>query len=233
MDGHPEPASLLPSSLMPKGHKQWQSKWSIFASQWTQPQLMKLADLALGEPCLHSSQIHGFRTGKLKEPGPKVLMVIGYVNLVIAAANKDEEAMATCPYTLPATASRLFFGKNWMKTPEGKALGPLEVFQAFCGILDLQCDGDLQVEESEMEAVSKAVGKFVRKKLINANIDFMDNDVVSKWNQPALMERLIYGKALTAAELIEHLDDISLEIGVEREEVIELAIKPAQAGDTK
>ena len=41
-----------PSDLLAKGHQQWQRKFSVFASQWTQPQLMKLAELALGETCL-------------------------------------------------------------------------------------------------------------------------------------------------------------------------------------
>jgi len=205
----------------------------VFASQWTQPQLMKLAQLALGENCLHSSQIHGFRTGKLKEPGPKVLMVVGYLNLAIAAGNGDEEAKATSPYTLPMNEVRLYFGKSWMRTPEGKALGPVEVFQAFCGVLDLQCDGDIGLDGTKMEPVSKSLGKFVRQKLMEQGIDFMDSDVIAGWDQPEVMNKLIYGKALDAVELEENLDYIVELIKEDRDAVIELAIKPALNTDTK
>ena len=70
---------------------------------------MKLAELALGETCLHSSQIYGFRTGKLKEPGPKVLMVVGYLSLAIAAGNGDEEAESHLPLCPPHERSTPVF----------------------------------------------------------------------------------------------------------------------------
>ena len=222
-----------PSDLLTKGHQQWQRKWSVFASQWTQPQLMKLAQLALGENCLHSSQIKGFCKGKISQPGPKVLMVIGYLNLAIAAANGDEEAMATTPYTLPLNESRLFFGKSWMQTPEGKPLGPVDVFQAFCGIIDLQCDGDIGLDATKMEPVSKSLGKFVRQKLMEQGIDFMDSDVIKSWDQPELIQKLIFSKTLDAAELEQNLDCICTVIKENREAVIELGIKPALSKDTK
>lgn len=205
----------------------------MFASQWTQPQLMKLAELAMGQNCLHSSQINGFCKGTITQPGPKLLMVCGYVNLAIAAGNGDEEAMATSPYTLPLNESRLFFGKSWMQTPEGKPLGPVDVFQAFCGIIDLQCDGDIGLDATKMEPVSKSLGKFVRQKLMEQGIDFMDSDVIAGWDQPEVMNKLIYGKVLDAVELEENLDYIVKLIKEDREVVIELAIKPALKTDTK
>ena len=78
---------------------------------------------------------------------------------------------------------RLYFGKSWMQTPEGKALGPVEVFQAFCGIIDLQCDGDIGLDATKMEPVSQVTRKIVRQKLMEQGIDFMDSDVIAGWDQ--------------------------------------------------
>ena len=128
---------------------------------------------------------------------------------------------------------RLYFGKSWMRRLKGKALGPVEVFQAFCGIIDLQCDGDIGLDATKMEPVSKSLGKFVRQKLMEQGIDFMDSDVIAGWDQPEVMNKLIYGKVLDPIELEENLDYIVDLIKEDREVVVELAIKPALNTDTK
>ena len=61
----------VPSEAVAFGKAQWTRKWKVFASQWTQLQLMKLAKETLGEAAIHSSQIHGFTTGKLRDPAPR------------------------------------------------------------------------------------------------------------------------------------------------------------------
>ena len=187
---------------------------------------MKLAELVLGESCLHSSQIHGFATGKLKEPGPKVLMVVGLVNLAIAAANEDVDARSRSTYSVPATKPDLWHGKAWIKDANGKALGPAEVFLAFCGILDLACDAAMAIKPEDMEAVSKALGKYLRKSLSKLDIDVMDEEVFSSWGRPEIMNKLIYGKVLTQAELEDNLEYLCDIVEQDIDSVIEVVINP-------
>ena len=87
------------------------------------------------------------------------------------AAGTETRKRKRLPLCLPMNEVRLYFGKSWMQTPEGKALGPVEVFQAFCGIIDLQCDGDIGLDATKMEPVSKSLEKFVRQKLMEQGID--------------------------------------------------------------
>jgi len=221
--------SHLPTDMLKRGHDQWRRKWTVFQKQWTQPQLMKLAELVLGEVCLHSSQIHGFSSGKLKEPGPKVLMVIGHVNLALAAANEDQDAKERSNFSVPQTEPKLWHGKSWIKDSDGRALGPADVFEAFCGILDLGCDDAVGLRPEDMEAVSKSLGKFVRMALISLAQDFMDPDVISSWDRPEFMIKLVYGKVLTVDELDENLDYLCEVIAEDKETVIDLAIKSAIA----
>ena len=82
-----------PSECVAYGRQQWTRKWKVFASQWSQPQLMKLAAAVLGESAIHSSQIHGFTSGKLRDPAPKVLLAIGQLNKAIAYANGADVPM--------------------------------------------------------------------------------------------------------------------------------------------
>jgi len=188
---------------------------------------MKLAALVLGEGCLHSSQIHGFATGKLKEPGPKVLMVVGYLNLAIAARNEDMDARKRSQYSAPKARADLWLGKSWLKDIEGRALGPAEVFLAFTGILDLGCQAEVGLKSEDMEAVSKSLGKFVRRALINLGEDFMDEDVINSWDQPDFMNKLVYGKVLTVEEVEKNLDYLCDVIKEDKDSVVELAIKSA------
>ena len=64
-------------------------------------QLIKLAEATLGTKAIHSSQIHGFTTGKLRDPSPKLMMALGELNLAIAKANGEAiKSRYTCPGTL-------------------------------------------------------------------------------------------------------------------------------------
>ena len=53
------------------GRETWQALWRPFSRQWSQPALIKLAAATLKVRALHSSQIHGWNTGKLKDPFPQ------------------------------------------------------------------------------------------------------------------------------------------------------------------
>ena len=135
------------------GRNQWTLAWRPFADQWTQPKLMKLAELTLGFQCLHSSQIHGFKTGKLKDPAPKVLAVIGDLNTAIAAANGAD---VVSPYKCPKAHSTLWLDKHWLTDKQGRPLDRSSVFLAITGALDLGLNQPWIFQMTEMHSLQLA-----------------------------------------------------------------------------
>ena len=82
------------------GREQWQAVWKAWARQWSQPELIKLAEQTLKCRCIHSSQIHGFATGKLRDPAPKLLVAIGQLNLALQGVREEGGRRIKCPGTL-------------------------------------------------------------------------------------------------------------------------------------
>ena len=65
------------------------------------------------------SQIHGFTTGKLRDPAPKVLLAIGQLNLALAAANKRclREDLPPHHPKCPGVHAQLWQAQAWMQDP--------------------------------------------------------------------------------------------------------------------
>ena len=216
-----------PSESVAFGRRQWQRKWRTFAAQWSQPQLMKLASATLGEAALHSSQIHGFTTGKLRDPAPKVLLAIGQLNMAIAEMNGFTGPLQEDQPSCPGTLDDLWLGKNHMVDADGHPLGPLECFAAFSGMIDLGLDirsGTLS--EESMPVVSKAVGKYLRFSLMDQGIDVMDIPA-----DKSVISRLIWGKEVAAFELEGALEQIAEKAGVSADEVWDTCLMPALAAN--
>ena len=227
---HVEPVApgvkRTPSESVAFGRRQWQRKWRTFAAQWSQPALMKLSKQTLGEAALHSSQIHGFTTGKLRDPAPKVLLAVGQLNLAIAAANGFWKLPPDSP-ECPGVLSDLWQGKAWMCDAQGQPLGPLDCFAAFSGMIDLGLDvrsGTLSPEN--MPAVSKALGRYLRFALMDQGTDVMDVPV-----DESVTSRLIWGKDVKAGELEAVIDQIAELAGVSTDQVWDEAIQPALASE--
>ena len=219
-----------PSESVAYGRMQWTRKWKVFASQWSQPQLMKLAEAVLGEKALHSSQIHGFTTGKLRDPAPKVVMAVGKLNKAIAFANGADVLMDEFDGRCPETMPDLWRGKSWMIAPNGRVLGELECFAAITGMLDLATEGaHLDLHKGNMPAVSKSLGKYLRRRYIERGIDFMEvlQDPV-KLMGPGdyLVETLLYGKEITGADFDRHKEVIAEAAGVEVDQLVDEAVLP-------
>lgn len=207
------------------GRMQWTRKWRVFAGQFTQPQLMKLASAITGEQALHSSQIHGFSTGKLRDPAPKVLFVIGLLNMAIARSNG-------CPHagegpTLPQIHSMWWKGKKWLTDENGKPMDSYAVFGAVTGQIDLNTDGDINIHPDDQSAVSKSLGKFLRVKLMEQGSDFMDPAETDRLVSVCpIVESLIYGKELDATQIIHNISSIADVCQVTTDELVDFAIKP-------
>lgn len=233
-----------PSESVAFGRAQWTLKWKRFARQWSQPQLMKLADAVLGEKAIHSSQIHGFTTGKLRDPAPKVLLSIGQLNEAIWFANNKEqwgkdktasELRSDMPdrvYPIPETLAELWQGRQAMTDRDGVPLTPSRCFEAFTGLYDLGVFGQVRagvLNEETMGAVSKQLGKIVRRCLMEQGIDFMDPDWITSVDTVPhqLLEQVIYGKQLTAHDMETHVDAIAALVEMDPVELWDEATTPA------
>ena len=224
----PEPKSpaelpRTPSQAVAFGRMQWRRKWRTFSVQWSQPQLMKLAKFLFGEACLHSSQIYGFNEGMLRDPAPKVLTVVGHLNLAIAAANGIHHPTFKTAYTLPGKLSELWRGKHHMVTAEGVPMGPVEVFMAITGDLDLCNDGDLDINDENIEEVCKSLGKYLRFNLMERGIDFVDPEELNQL--PPVAQLLVTGKVVTPQDI--NTSEMAEVCGVTEDELIEHAVSPA------
>ena len=223
-----------PSESYAFGRQQWRRKWSTFSGQWTQPQLMKLAMKTLGEKVLWSSQIQGWATGELRDASAKVIMAAGQLNVAIAAANGAEVEMEEFAPRCPQEASDLWKNKHWMVGKEGLILGPVECFQAYSGLLDLGVDVRSGVlSRDTMPAVSKAVGRYLRFRMMREGIDFMENEWMDRPDQPTqaemLVQRLCMGKTVKVAELENGYEVIAFSAGISADQFWDEAIMPALA----
>ncbi len=223
--GPNEDGAATPSEMVAFGRQQWTRKWRVFAGQFSQPQLMKLAFSVLREQAVHSSQIHGFSSGKLRDPAPKVVLAIGILNLAIARSNGCKEAGdgPTCPGAL----TPLWKDKKWLVDDQGLPMGPVEVFLTLTGQIDLNTDGDVDISPEDQAAVSKSLGKYARTKLIEMGIDFMDSAEMEQLKDTCpIIEELIYNKEVDAAQLNVSLADLALACEVTVDEVVDFAINP-------
>ena len=205
-----------------------------FSGQWSQPQLMKLAEKTLGEKVLWSSQIRGWATGELRDASAKIIMAAGQLNLAIAAANGAEVELSKFAPRCPQEASDLWKGKHWMVGKEGLILGPCECFQAYSGLLDLGVDVRRGLLSKEtMPDVSRSVGKYLRFQLMREGIDFMDNDWMDDPEQPSpaemLVQKLCMGKTIKAAELENAAEVIAAGAGISTDQLWDEAIMPVLA----
>ena len=85
----------------------------------------------------------------------------------------------------------------------------------------------MQIDPEHQAAVSKSLGKYARTKLMEHQIDFMDSDEMAGLMEICpIIEDLIYGKEVDAAQLTSHLADLALACEVEMEEVVDFAVSP-------
>ena len=184
---------LVLEAELEAGRQQWTVAWRRFARQWTQPQLLKLADSVMGGRYLHSSQISGFATGKLREPSPKVFVVIGRLNQALAHGQ------------LPSDLQILWANKKVLADKDGTALDAVGCFRAFTGELDLGLGNVRSIPEDQVEKASKHLGRIVRGLLAKAGVDFIEElpDLIAESGD--VVQSVLLGQAMTADDLVESL----------------------------
>ncbi len=195
-----------------EGRRQWTIAWRRFARQWTQPQLLKLADAVLGGRYLHSSQISGFATGKLREPSPKVFVAIGRLNQAIAKSK------------IASGLKELLENKDFLKDKNGNPLDETGCFQAFTGQLDLGIAKSRYIPKEQVDEACKSLGRHLRARLAEAGIDFIEelHDITMKHGSH--VRSILLGVPMDAEELVDALREtecLLLEKGI-RESIDQL-----------
>ena len=108
-------------------------------------------------------------------------------------------------------------------------LAAVGCFLAFTGQIDLGCDVRSGVlSKDTMPAVSKALGKYLRFKLMERGIDFMEMDNQGT-PEGKLLDRVIYGKTLTVSELTNADELIAEAAQIPVDQLWDEAIMPAVA----
>ena len=204
------------------GKQQWSAVWAGFARQWSQPALIKLAEATLGTKAIHSSQIHGFTTGKLRDPSPKLMMALGELNLALAKANGYS---TSCRYTCPGTLSKLWADKSWLKDAQGAPLGPEGVFQAITGLIDLEVNLDRVISSQDESLVSQALGKTLRMELAKQGIDWLGEIMTLKEQAPCI-EQLLMGKEVRGSEITDQLDQLAKIADMAPDQLWAMAVAP-------
>ena len=204
------------------GKQQWSVVWSAFARQFSQPALIKLAEATLGTRAIHSSQIHGWTSGKLRDPSPKLMLALGELNLAIAKANGEA---ITCRYTCPGTLSKLWQDKRWLKDAQGAALGPSEVFMALTGLTDLNVNLKRVIPTQSESHVSQALGKCLRMELAKQGLDWLD-EIMTLKDQAPCIERLLMGKEVRGSEITEQLDQLARIADMNPDQLWAIAVAP-------
>lgn len=206
------------------GRQQWQATWRVWARQWSQPALIKLAAETLQCRALHSSQVAGFANGSLKDPSPKLLLAVGELNLAIARSN-GVSGLPAGP-RCPGTVERFWKGMRWLTNEDGSPMGPTDVFAAVSGLVDLGVDTERQVPlEREAEA-AKATGKYLRVTLAKQGIDWMEELPQLRRLCPSL-EPLLMGQTVSGDQLVSDLPALAAAVGTGVDELWGLAVLPS------
>lgn len=204
------------------GRQQWSAVWTGFARQWSQPQLIKLAESTLGTRAIHSSQIHGWSTGKLRDASPKLMMSLGELNLAIAKANGED---VQSRYSCPGTLSKLWQDKTWLKCPDGSPMGPAEVFLTLTGMVDLQIDMERQIPPKFESNVSQALGKTLRMELAKQGIDWL-GEITALKGQATCIEDLLMGKDVRGDVIVEQLEQLAAIGGMTADQLWSMGVAP-------
>jgi len=211
--------SLLLTALE-RGNMQFASAFRAFSSQWTQTELLRLTQLHLGVKALHSSQIGGFRTGKLQEPAPKVFLALGYFNIALALSVGhpseliEPDTVLRYPSRLPGQVRDLWEGRIPIVDSDGVALGPVGMFEAFCGLRSLPAKAHRELAEGDVLEACKTLGSFLRAHYAKHDIDWYEQLRPLAYDCPTI-EPLLLNKPVNADRLLNDLDAIGATIGLD------------------
>lgn len=217
---------------MEAGSAAFAARWRAWMSQFSQPQLLKLGDAYLGARLFHSSQMGGFSSRKLRQPGPLVFLAVGYLNVAhghsLGIPAKRIEAVTDIglPQKLPETLNALWEGREPLCDASGTVLGPTGLFEAFSGLRALSSAPERTIAPEDEDAACSALGKFLRLNLAARGIDWL-SEIPTLRNSCSSIEPLLMGKAIPADRLLTQLPRLAAIAETTEEElwqVIETAL---------
>lgn len=200
------------------GCHQWSAVWRAFSDQWTQTGLMNLSQGYLQTRAIHSSTIGGFRTCKLREPGPKTLVAVGYLNTALARTigHPEEliEQVRDIGYApvLPDTLRNYWENTIPILDANNIALGPSGCFEAFCGLRDLPIREQRQIPPDKEQAASQALGAYLRLQFAKREVDWFGSIDTLTAKCPTIRP-LLLGETVKADRMLQDLDALAAIVG--------------------
>ena len=205
------------------GRKQTSLCFRVWSKQYSQPELIKIAQAATDTSALHSSQISGLQRDTLRDPSPKCLVCIGLTNQAIARS----QGIKGLPKgkKLPATLEHLWKDKQYMRNADGTPMGPLDMFAAFAGLTDLGISTAKTIPVRKEKAVAKALGKYMRINLAKLDIDYV-SEITALKKKSKTIEALVNNKPVSGAAIVQDLLNLAKLIEQGEEDVWGIAISP-------
>lgn len=206
-------------SALERGALQFPSAFRALSSQFTQTEFMKLAAAYLGTKAIHSSTIGGFNRGILTEPAPKTFLALGCFNAALAhsVGHPSEliEDTSSLPYPpkLPHAYQDLWENCIPMLDRNNVALGPVGMFEAFCGLRELPMREHRRLEPLDAPEASKILGAFLRSHYAKHDIDWYGQIREIAYDCPTI-EPLLLSKDVDVDRLLNDLDTIGKVIGL-------------------
>lgn len=220
-------------STLERGGQAFYSTFRPFARQFSQTKLIALCRMYLGTGAFHSSQISGFSNGTLSEPAPKAFLALGCLNVALARSMGHPEHLIeqhdlAFARTLPHEMQKVWQHRLPMLDREGVAMGPVGLFEAFCGLRQLSAPNDRQLALKDEPAATAALGSHLRAYFGRHGIDWFSQLQSLSARCPAI-EPLLLNQTLHGDQLLDSLDEIASTIDSDANhlwEVILEAITP-------
>lgn len=209
-------APFVPPLLasLDKGGQEFYAAFRCWSRPFTQTRLIHLAEEYLGTRAFHSSQIGGFCHGTLKEPSPKCFLALGCLNTALArSVGHPEELIEQHPTlkynrTLPGTFRRYWEHTVPLLDAEGTALGPVGLFEAFCGLRPLSIPTAHVLSPTEEYAAANALGAYLRAYYGRHSIDWYSQlDALTR--NCSTLRPLLLNEPVSGSEITLRLEDIA------------------------
>lgn len=206
-------------TALERGALQFPSAARALFSQFTQTQFMKVCTAYLGTKAIHSSTIGGFSRGILTEPAPKTFLALGAFNAALARSIGHPEELIEdtsslgYPPKLPHAYQDLWQYTIPMLDRDGIALGPVGMFEAFCGLRDLPVSEHRRLTPDDAESASRVLGAFLRAHYAKHDIDWYAKLRELAYDCPTI-EPLLLSKPVGADRLLNDLDALGKVVGL-------------------
>lgn len=217
------PVTTPVTTALDHGSAQFAAAWRIWRRQWTQPQLLKIADAYLGARLFHSSQMSGFEKRRLQNPAPKAFVCIGYLNLAHARSLGIDAEMEVAPdiglpSRLPDHLADLWRGREPLRDAKGTVLGPCGLFAAFSGLLELSNTAGRFLAPEEAAEAAQALGRYLRLTLGARGTDWL-SELSQLETQCDAIKPLLLGQPITAERIQAALPRLALLAKVSEDEL--------------